>query len=458
MPFHPIFTIFTRMILPKRWFNVPEHVKQHAIILAYYNDITNKITPNVVVNAGRRSFKTELMKRSFVRDAVKNEGWTMYLCAPTRTQAKSILWTDIKDLSPNQAIKRAYETDLTLEYKNGSRIILVGLEAYQRVEGTLAHRIGVTEAQQVPNLQRIVSSAFQPMLNDTSGQLLLEGRPSALGMFHEYFQRGQDPTNRDWASYHWISEDVLSPQQIERAKAELSPMFYAMEYLADFSSSISLSYHAYTPACHDLPEELQQTPIDPNLPLYVFCDFNASECPMSWGISQFRTLQSGQTVHYIHETLSAPFTNTQSMCEYLADTVNEYNIQPWTHYKYKFFGDYAGNQHSSQSNLTDWEIIKKHFHNALGFEKHVKPCKSIYDSVASTNARLQTADGRLHTYINKALCQPLIDDFKMMEWDDNSRQFKKVDPQYGHICRALDYLNDYLFPQTGSSEFYVGRL
>ena len=437
------------MALPTRWFPIPQKAQQHPTISRYTNSINKPTVPNICVCAGRRSFKTEKAKRAIVHAATTQKGWTIVVGAPTFAQLVKIFWKDLKDLIDPRLIKKVSEAMKTIDMWNGSQIMLVSMKEAQRMEGIPVHMVVIDEAQQIPDLEHIVSSTISPGLVATDGFLLLIGRPNNLGYYYKCFKKGLDPNNEEWVSFTWKSSEVMTKKQIERAKSEVSALHYEREYDAIFSNSLSMCYN-YMEQMTKLPVEVLQMPIDPLEPLVLFTDFNYSVCPFSTGIGQFRRVSINgmlMEIFYIHEVQSNQYTNTEMQIELLKESIDTYlpNLT-WKDYIYNVYGDFAGHQNKSSSSVTDWEIFARDFKDAIGYFEYTQKCLSIRDSVGATNNRMVMANGTIYTYINKSMSQALIDDWEMLVWNDDSNDYAKTDPQYGHISRAYDYLNDYEFP------------
>ena len=88
-----------------------------------------------VIVAGRRFGKSYLALAEMLWQALGFERQDILYMAPTRQQAKDILWRDIKDFSRPYLASAPIETELRLNYINGSSIHLMGGEAYDRARG-----------------------------------------------------------------------------------------------------------------------------------------------------------------------------------------------------------------------------------------------------------------------------------------------------------------------------------
>jgi len=419
------------LLLTERWFPIPVKARNHPIQKA----ISECRTQYICIAAGRRSYKTE---RFIKRDAVmhcmdtKHSKQQVLVGAPTRPQAKQIFWNDFKALTPKFALaRRPNETELSIEFNaTGSTLHVVGLKEYSRVEGILWHRAYITEMQKVS--PDFFGATLEPILNDTGGRGVFEGRP--LGKNHFFDMYCKAKTNPDlWSSFTWTSEDILSEQQIRNAKATLGIEDYKREYLADFEVGGQRAYYAFS------NENLKEFELDTNH-VIVACDFNATDKPMSWNVGCMK-----EGLPHWWKSLSHTFTNTETMCTVLE---TEFLGLPSYPARIIFYGDYAGMKSTSNSSLSDWEIIRRAFHGK-NIEIKYKPCKSVRNRTAATNAMLCNSLDERRMFIHPQ-CKALIRDYERVQWKSNGVELDQdKDMTLTHCSDAVDYFCDYEYPITG---------
>jgi hypothetical protein len=376
-----------------------------------------------VIAAGRRSYKTETMKRSFVSMSMTNPDHRYFLGAPTRMQAKEIFWEDIKQLTPKCMIKDKSESMLYIEYFNNTRLYVVGLDAYERIEGIRWNGAGISEFQHIE--KDFFVHTLQPILNDTNGVGWFEGRPTGLDVLYEYSLYAKQYEN--WGFYTWKSADVMSVLQIEQAKRELDIVSFQQEYEALFVANQGRTYYTFDTNIH-----LKVLDIDRSLPFICACDFNAGIKPMTWTIGQ----EIDST--YWFKTFSFQFTNTQAMIEKVCTYFIE-NSYPYI----KFYGDYSGTKNTSNSSLSDWQIIQNYCNSIpnLKYEVIIRPTISIRDRVAATNSRFKSATEEVHQYVHPTDCAVLVDDLLQVTWKENGVQIDGSNDLRTHASDGIDYYN-----------------
>ena len=427
-------------LITDRWFTIPDKALKHPTQIELRNDLLSKKYLQYIIAAGRRSYKTERFgKRYAIQRLNEGSNQTIFVGAPTRIQAEGIYWKDLKQMCPPFLVKKISESKLQIDAVNGNKIQVIGLKEFKRIQGQICHVAIFGEYQECD--VDVWNETFEPMLNDTGGIAVKEGRPLGKNHFYDDYKKGLSGLD-GMMSYHWTSEEILSEEQIERAKRNLGEADYAREYLASFDTGSSSPYYAYNELNHSEHQLIR------SLPIIVSCDFNATERPMSWNIGQ-RLIEGIEDKTHWTKTLSYPFTNTEVMCGILDD----YFLKDKHNYPEHliFYGDYAGRAIKSNSSYSDWQIIENYFRNKCKFEKRIKPCKSIRDSIAATNAQLCNSYGQMKQFVNVKECKALVTDWNKCEWKDNSKELKDNDVLRGHACRAVDYYNDYEHSTRGKT-------
>jgi hypothetical protein len=418
-------------VLTQRWFPIPEIARQHPVQMA----CRASKTQFKVIAAGRRSFKTErFIKRHLVHCGIKHTDEMMFAGAPTHAQVKLIFWDDIKALTPPWCIKDISESELFIKFRGGSRLKLVGLDAYQRIEGTRWTRAAVTEMQKVD--PQFFPNTLQPILNDTGGEGILEGRPLGMNHFHDLYCKANTEPQR-WSSFHWKSSDILTPAQIDAALSDLALEDYQREYDASFEASSQRVYYSYSALNN------QQRRMTLDRPVIVTCDFNAMEKPMSWVVGQM----DGANVYW-SKGLVHQYTNTERMCTLLEEWLVKCFDGKFPADLF-FYGDYSGMKHTSNSSRSDWEIIVEHFRNKSKVTRKTKPCLDVRDRNASTNGRLCNAKGERRMFVDAKECKELVKDWEQVTRKENGIDLDGSDPRRTHSSDAVDYFSDYEFPIKG---------
>jgi PBSX family phage terminase large subunit len=107
---------------------------------------------------------------------------------------------------------------------------------------------------------------LRPTLTDREGECLFISTPKGFNHFYDLYNM---PNNKekgvDYASFHFTSYDnpYLKPEEIDKAKAELTEDQFAQEYLADFRKQEGLVYKEFDRVKHlvdELPLKARNSP------------------------------------------------------------------------------------------------------------------------------------------------------------------------------------------------------
>jgi len=155
--------------------------------------------------------------------------------APFRNQAKTVAWDYLKQYSVNIPGCVINNSDLTIDYLNGSRIRLLGADNPDALRGTYNDIVVLDEAAQMK--PEVWNEIIRPTLSDRNGKAIFIGTPKGVNMFSEKFYSAvKDP---EWFA---VSIDVyqskhLSDEEIESARRQLPDTKFRQEYMCDFTAS-----------------------------------------------------------------------------------------------------------------------------------------------------------------------------------------------------------------------------
>lgn len=206
------------------------------------------MTRYTVLALHRRAGKTTLGIAILINSALKGKVGLYTYIAPEKAQAKLIAWDALKRIvdplrtlrEGNKHMVEIYETDLSVRFANGSKIILLGADKPDRLRGSKLCGAVLDEVAQMP--RETWSEIVQPALIDSEGYALFIGTPKGINLFSELFERGKDPQYQpDWSSRRYTCDetDALTPEQIHVMQRDLAPEEFRREMLCDFDAQSS---------------------------------------------------------------------------------------------------------------------------------------------------------------------------------------------------------------------------
>jgi len=89
----------------------------------------------LVINCGRRAGKSTLVSIKMTEFALTHKKVEVWYIAPTYKQAKQIMWQMLDEVVPQSAIEKKNETELTIYFKNKSKISLKGADTPDSLRG-----------------------------------------------------------------------------------------------------------------------------------------------------------------------------------------------------------------------------------------------------------------------------------------------------------------------------------
>lgn len=371
-----------------------------------------------VVVAGRRFGKTFLSTAELLRHSGES-GKNVWYVAPTYKAAKEIAWSMLIQVIPPGYIRTRNETTLTITLINGSTISLKGAEKPDNLRGRSLDFVVMDEfADMRPEAWNEV---IRPSLSDRQGGALFIGTPKGRNHFYDLYGKGLDG-DPNWSAHQFttIEGGNVPAEEIVQARADLDERTFKQEYEAAFVNYSGIIYYNFK------REESVKHIEDNGETLHIGMDFNLD--PMSAVVA----IKDGGNLSIIDEIVIFG-SNTDEMVD---------EIQ--TRYAGRrciIYPDPASRQRkTSAGGRTDLSILQN-----AGFAVKVRNAHSpIRDRINSVNARLKSADGERHLYIDPK-CKQVIRSLERHTYKEGTSQPDK-DSGFDHMNDALGYLVDYLHP------------
>jgi hypothetical protein len=420
-----------------RWYQLKDHPVQTALV----NDkIRFKVVP-----AGRRSGKTERAKRFVVREAMTTVG-SYFVAAPTRSQVKQIYWLDLKQLCFVSVLPRGSvsESELTITLPNGSRIILIGLDQPQRMEGIIWHGGIIDEIADIkPDAWALnISPALDtvhPLNPAYRAWCWLIGVPEGLNHYYDLAEYARTSNDPDWKLYTWKSADILPPDLIAAAQRRMARKQYLQEYEASFETVNGRVYEDYGPA-NETTEQLK-----PHEQLHWCHDFNYT--PMSSCVGVRR---NNNQFYVLDEIILVSAVARQAAEEF---------VVKFEHHQNKdliLFGDpagRAGEKHGHASDYTEIEtVLRAHGWKVTRKVKNAAP--AIRDRQNAVRAKILNAAGETTLFVNPLKAPYTHKGLATVQTKEGST-FLEEQTDYQHVTTALGYCVDHLWPITSKKEIVV---
>jgi len=391
---------------------------------------------------GRRFGKTflayaEMFMRATSREATERGGITIWYVGNTSDNARRLMWT--KYLSnekyvPARYVAKKHEQRMILTFKNGSTISVFTGEEPDSLRGSAIDFLVMDECAFIrPQAWQTIYPALTDKYCD--GEALLISSPDGYNWFWEIYNKHiNDGPDSPWAVFHYTTLEGgnVPPEEIERAKQEMSVKEFRKEYLASFETMADRIYEDYDKDLNDIPEE----EIDPNWgsgDIHVGMDFNVR--PMTAAISVIETDKEGEEyIYFFDEIVTSGFSNTQQMCDKIKARYPKATVY--------VYPDPTGNKHqpSAPIGVTDMSILRD---NGFIVCAPYAPYASK-DKWNTVNTAMCSADGTRKVYVSKERCPHLSDSLNGFVFKENGEPDKSQG--FDHITDAMAYEICYKLP------------
>ena len=224
------------MLIPKEEFVRSAHTDQIALL----KDFDNKVARFYLVNCHRRARKSTLAINLLIRECCENPNRRYIYLTSTYTAAKSIVWRDpnmLKKWLPMDMVAKMNESELYVEFKNGSILSILGSDKPDSIRGIDACGIVIDEAPLVK--REVWEEILRPIIaQDPARWMMAIFTPKGkANWIYEMWVNAKD--NPDFARYLLTAEQsgIIPVNELEKLKKELPQRVYAQEMYGDFTES-----------------------------------------------------------------------------------------------------------------------------------------------------------------------------------------------------------------------------
>ena len=327
---------------------------------------------------------------------------------------------------------------------NGAQIWVVGLNRPERIEGSpwdggVLDEYGNMRASAWPE-------HIRPALSDRGGWCDFTGVPEGRNHYYDLDRSARAQMmmapgpGGDWASFHWISADILPAQEIIAARRDLDDLTYSQEYEASFVSFEGQAYYPFAEASH-----CARLNYSPRADLVLCFDFNVA--PGIAAVLQEQMLPNGLPgTGVIGEVHIPRNSSTPAVCRRLIADWGGHQGDVICH------GDATGGARgSAKVGGSDWDLIRAELSPVFGprlrlLIPRINPRERV--RVNAVNARLKNAAGDVRLMVDPAQAPHVQKDFEGVRLlaGGAGEIDKKADPGLSHLSDAIGYYVAHQFP------------
>lgn len=222
----------------------------------------------------RRAWKTVIALTQLIIKSLENKGLYWYI-SPTYRQSKAIAWDLLNKLLKDIPWIKFNISELVCELPNWSKIRLFGSDYPDSLRWLDIKGVIFDEYAQQP--VNIYSEIIFPMINANKGWCTFIWTPKWKNNFYKIYQK-------------WLNDDkyytklltvkntwLLSEEQLNDARSEMTAEEYEQEYNCSFTASIKWAYYKDELEKMRAENRIIAWLYDPLLPVYTFWDLWISD-------------------------------------------------------------------------------------------------------------------------------------------------------------------------------------
>jgi phage terminase large subunit len=282
----------------------------------------------------RRFGKTTLALYCLIHDAYQNtHARPRYAyVAPLYRQAKLIAWDLLKHLTRPIPGTRINEAELRVDLPGDRRVQLFGADNPDALRGP--YWDGVVFDEFAEMRPRVWTEVVRPALADRLGWALFLSTPKGHNHFYELYQEAQTLAGWHTALYRADETGIVPADELEAARAVMSPEQYNQEFLASFESALVGSYYGSYLETAQTEDRITRVPWEPNVPVHTAWDLGISDATAIWFVQPV-----GRMLHVI-DYLEASDVGLEWYAKVLRD-------KPYTYGRHYFPHDIEARDFSS---------------------------------------------------------------------------------------------------------------
>lgn len=290
------------------------------------------------------------------------------------------------------------KVDKIIKFKNGSEILFSAFDNPERFKSLNLHWAEIEEASQIDD------ASFKQLLgrlrNTYRGDDWVDFRYRLFGHTNPQSDKGwiwRRFVEKKSENYRLIiaptTNNIYLPEHfIKSLKDSFDEEYYKINVLGEFGDySSGLVVKGFS--C----ENLKHFKYVPNLPIHITCDFNVD--PMCWLLAYI----DDENVYYFDEIVVEKTTTEQCIKEFIRRYPNHQS-------DIIINGDASGDNRSTQSEYTNYAIMRKVLCNS-GYERkqvkfHLRNYNPpILNRISAFNAKVRNSRGERHLFVDERRCK-----------------------------------------------------
>lgn len=232
--------------------------------------------------AHRRFGKTVAAINDLIRTALTLDRHNVRVAyiAPYYRQAKAIVWDYAKyytSVIPGTVIN---ESELRIDFPNGSRLRLFGADNYDAMRGLYFDDVVLDEPADFP--VSAWPTVIRPALADRKGRATFVGTPKGKNDFWEVYQNAKD--DPDWFCMMLKASEtgVLDQVELYDARKVMGEDRFEQEFECSFEAAIQGAYYGTEMKAATSENRIGTVPYDPSMKVITSWDLGVGDSTAIW--------------------------------------------------------------------------------------------------------------------------------------------------------------------------------
>ena len=348
----------------------------------------------------------------------------IYYVYPSYKQAKKAIWDGMTkgglrfiDFIPKELIYKMNQQEMSITFKNGSILQLVGSLDYDSFRGT--NPSGVIFSEYSRQDPRIYTDVMSPILRENRGWCAFISTPYGKNHFWDLYQAALTSPDKWFVLFMTLDDTKHIPlEEIEEERKTVSEDMIQQEYFCSFTLGVEGAYYAKYIDNLKLREQIGKVTWEPGKKVHTAWDLGVRDSTVIIFLQLI-----GNAIHIIDYY--------EKNKEGLEHYIKVLNSKPYTYGKH-----IAPNDIMVKEFTTGMTRIEKA--RALGINFIVAPSVSIMDGIEAVRTTLPKV------YMDEIVCAPLVKHLENYRQEfDEKRKVYMNNPwhdSHSHAADAMRYL------------------
>lgn len=231
--------------------------------------------------------------------------------APFRNQAKLVAWEYLKFYARPFLAEKPNESELSVRMFGDRKVMLFGADNADALRGIYLD--GVVPDEFGDFRPSVWGNVMRPALSDRKGWAVFMGTPKGRNEFWRMRETARKSEDWFFMELRATESGILDSEELDAARAQLTPEQFAQEYECDFAAALPGAYFGREMVQCEREGRIRLVQHDPALPVHTAWDIGYRDDTAIWFYQALRGeihvidyhASSGQTVKFYTDLLKS---------------------------------------------------------------------------------------------------------------------------------------------------------